>query len=269
MAGPSPEGGVVHRNSRGVMIFVGVFRSQWHPVSSSSAPVMGSAKPAYLPESSEDLTSHEKQLKEVLKHPDFFKVAELFTVEDLFKARVHLGHKEGSMHVNMTPFLFGSRLGHLIIDLDQTAEYLRQALNFTAHIAFRGGIILFVSRTPQHQITVENCAKECGEYAHTRFWYQGTLTNSAVSFGCVTRLPDLLIFLNTLDSGLQQHTGIKDAAKMLIPTVGVVDTNCNPNLITYPVPGNDDTAASIHLYCKLFKSAILRGKEKREELLKL
>ncbi|XP_068211243.1 small ribosomal subunit protein uS2m-like isoform X3 [Palaemon carinicauda] len=262
---------------------VGLFRSQWHPVSSSSVPVMGSAKVAYQPEPSEDLTSkenqleevltdltsEEKHLKEALKHPDFFKVADLFTVEDLFKARVHLGHTDGSLHSNMTPFIFGSRLGHLIIDLDQTADYLRQALNFTAHIAFRGGIILFVCRSPQHQVSVENWAKECGEYAHTRFWYLGTLTNSTVAFGCVTRLPDLLIFLNTLDSGLEQHRGVEAAAKMLIPSVGIVDTNCNPNLITYPVPGNDDSAASINLYCKLFKNAILRGKEKRKELLGL
>lgn len=60
------------------------------------------------------------------------------------------------------------------------------------------------------------------------------------------------------------HTGIRDAAKMGIATVGIVDSNCNPNMITYPVPGNDDTPASIELYCRLFKTAILRGKEKKE-----
>jgi len=57
---------------------------------------------------------------------------------------------------------------------------------------------------------------------------------------------------------------VKDAAKMLIPTVGIVDSNCNPNLITYPVPGNDDTLCAVELYCKLFKEAILRGKNKRK-----
>lgn len=88
-------------------------------------------------------------------------------------------------------------------------------------------------------------------------------------FGCVTRLPDLIIALHTRYNAIDQHYAIRDAAKMLIPTVGVVDTNCNPNLVTYPVPGNDDSAASVNLYCKLFKTAILRGKEKRKELLNL
>lgn len=95
-----------------------------------------------------------EQMKKVLKHPDYFRVAELFTVEDLFNARVHLGHTEGSLDERMSQFVFGSRLGHLIIDLDQTAVLLRDALNFTAHIAFRGGIILFIGRTPQHQVCI-------------------------------------------------------------------------------------------------------------------
>ncbi|ROT79139.1 putative 28S ribosomal protein S2, mitochondrial isoform X1 [Penaeus vannamei] len=185
--------------------------------------------------------------------------------EDLFKARVHLGHKEGSLDPCMHPFIFGSRLGHLIIDLDQTSQHLREALNFTAHIAYRGGIILFVCRNPQFQHLVENTAKDCGEYAHTRFWQGGILTNSTIQFGCETRLPDLVIFINTLNNVLTQHTAVRDAAKMLIPTVGIVDTNCNPNLITYPVPGNDDTPSAVKLYCDLFKNAILRGKEKRKE----
>lgn len=249
---------------------VGAVRSQCRSFSSFSSPALTSVKPAYnLPESPEEHDVVAEQMKVALQHPDFFKVANLFTVEDLFKARVHLGHKDGSFHSRMTPFIFGSRLGHLIIDLDQTAEHLRQALNFTAHIAFRGGIILFVCRTPQHQFLIENFAQESGEYAHTRFWQGGVLTNSTIQFGCVTRLPDLLIFFNTLDTVLQQHVAVRDAAKMLIPTVGVVDTNCDPSLISYPVPGNDDTTSSIHLYCDLFKSAILRGKEKRKELLGL
>ncbi|CAL4067077.1 unnamed protein product, partial [Meganyctiphanes norvegica] len=204
-------------------------------------------------------------LQDSLKHPDFFKVAELFTVEELFKSRVHLGHKTGSVDDRMTPYIFGARLGCLIFDLDQTADHLRKALNFTAHIAFRGGLILFVSRNPHFQHTVENVAKSCGEFAHCRYWQGGILTNSTVQFGCVTRLPDLIIFINTLNNVMSQHVAVKDAAKMLIPTVGIVDSNCNPNLVTYPVPGNDDTPSAINLYCNLFKTAVLRGKEKRKD----
>lgn len=95
-------------------------------------------------------------MKNALKHPDYFKVSELFTVEDLFNARVHLGHTEGSLDQRMSQFVFGSRLGHLIIDLDQTAVLLQDALNFIAHIAFRGGIILFIGRTPQHQVGINH-----------------------------------------------------------------------------------------------------------------
>ncbi|KZC14799.1 28S ribosomal protein S2, mitochondrial [Dufourea novaeangliae] len=160
----------------------------------------------------------------------------------------------------MRSFIFGSRLGHLIIDLDQTAELLRQALNFTAHIAFRDGIILFIAKNPQISYIVEKTAKECKEFAHTRSWKLGTFSNAEFEFGAVTRLPDLCIFLTTKESVTHQHIAVAHAAKMCIPTIGIVDTNCNPNLITYPVPGNDDSPCAIELYCRLFKDAIRRGK---------
>lgn len=80
-------------------------------------------------------------------------------------------------------------------------------------------------------------------------------------------LPDLCIFLTTLNTVMTQHTAIRDSAKMNIPTIGIVDSNCSPDLVTYVVPGNDDTPASVDLYCKLFKEAILRGKQKRRELM--
>lgn len=199
-----------------------------------------------------------------LRHPDYFKVRKLFTVKDLFDARVHYGHKEGTLDDRMRPFLYGSRLGHLIFDLNQTAELLRDALNFTAHVAYNSGIIMFVCRSPQNAYVVEKTAKECGEFAHTRRWKGGTFTNSSKEFGAVTRLPDLCIFLNTLNNVMLEHRAVSNAAKMCIPTVGVVDSNCNPNFITYPVPGNDDTPCAIELYCKLFKQAILLGKEARD-----
>lgn len=193
----------------------------------------------------------------------------LFTVKDLYDARVHYGHKETSLHEQMETFIFGSRLGHLIIDLDQTAEMLRQALNFTAHIAFRGGIILFVSRNPQTTHLVDKTAKECEEFSQTRYWRRGAFPNSRFQFKTMTRLPDLCIFLSTLDTVATQHVAVTHSAKMSIPTVGIVDTDCNPNLITYPVPGNDDSLCALQLYCSLFKEAIWRGKKAREQLMKL
>lgn len=198
-------------------------------------------------------------------HPDYFNVSDLFTVKDLFNARVHLGHREGSMHKNMTPFIFGSRLSHLVIDLDQTAELLRQALNFVAQVAYKDGIILFITRDAPTAHLVDRTAKEIGEFSHTRSWEEGIFTNSDMAFKIATRLPDLCIFLNTLENDLRQHRGIVSAAKMCIPTVAIVDTNSNPNLVTYPIPGNDDSECAIKLYCDLFKKAIFRGKAARSK----
>lgn len=166
----------------------------------------------------------------------------------------------------MKHFVYGQRLDHIIFDLDKTAVYLRKALNVTAHIAYRDGIIIFFNRGAQNAHLVEQTAIDCGEFSHTRFWRGGAFTNANMQFKAVTRLPDLCIFLNTLNNVMTQHTAVRDAAKMSIPTIGIVDSNCNPNLITYPVPGNDDTPVAIELYCKLFKEAIIRGKTKRKEL---
>lgn len=98
-----------------------------------------------------------------------------------------------------------------------------------------------------------------------RFWCGGVFTNSHRQFQSDIRLPDLCILLNTLDPRMMPHIAVSNSAKMTIPTVGILDTNCDPNLITYPVPGNDDTPVAIELYCNLFKEAILRGKSKRLE----
>lgn len=189
----------------------------------------------------------------------------MFTVTDLFNARIHYGHKEGTLDIRMVPYLFGKRLNHLIFDLDKTALYLRKALNFAAHIAYRDGVILFICRNPQFSYLIEETAIDCGEFAHTRHWRRGNFTNSNHHFGEEIRLPDLCIFINTFTDILQPHTAIKESASMLIPTIGIVDSNCNPNLITYPVPGNDDSLVSIEFYCKVFKEAILRGKQKLKE----
>lgn len=202
-----------------------------------------------------------------MEYDDFFGVKQLFTTKDLFENRVHLGHKEGSLDNRMLPFLYGSRQGHCVFDLDITKDYLQKALNIAAHIAFRDGIIVFFNRSALNSHLVERYAKEAGQFSHTRFWRGGIFTNANVQFGSITRLPDLCIFLNTQNNVLTQHAAVKDSAKMGIPTIGVVDSNCNPNLITYPVPGNDDSHLSIQFYCEVFKKAILLGKEKRLELL--
>ncbi|XP_050175682.1 28S ribosomal protein S2, mitochondrial isoform X2 [Myiozetetes cayanensis] len=192
--------------------------------------------PATAPAVTQPSAADDKLLSEPLLHPDFFNVKELFTLKDLFDARVHLGHKKGCRHRFMEPYIFGCRLDQDIIDLEQTMQHLQLALNFTAHVAYRKGIILFISRKRQFCHLVERTAQACGEYAHTR-----------------------------LNNVFQPHVAIRDAAKMNIPTVGVVDTNCNPSLITYPIPGNDDSPSAVELYCKLFRMTIIRAKDKRRQ----
>ena len=196
---------------------------------------------------------------DILSHPDYFGVKGLVTMEDLFNARVHLGHKTGMWNPLMKPYIYGSRTGIHILNLSHTLELLHKALNVTAHIAYREGITLFVNERPQFEGLIQRTARECGEYFVTQRWRGGTFTNSHMLLGTM-RLPDLMIFTSVPPS----KTAIKEAAMACVPSIGVVDSDCNPNLIMYPVPGNDDTPCAIRLYCRLFSEAIQLGKSKRK-----
>ena len=165
----------------------------------------------------------------------------------------------------MIPYIFGNRLGVDIIDLDQTLPLMQDALNFLAHIAFRDGIIMFVSRHLQTIPMIESLAKKCGEYSHCRNWQDGLFTNALVFYGSIIRPPDVLVFMSTHDTIFKQHPAVIEAAKLNIPTIGIVDTSCDPRLISYPIPGNDDSLSSIELYCKLFEKAIMTGKAERRK----
>ncbi|CAF1556215.1 unnamed protein product [Didymodactylos carnosus] len=200
-----------------------------------------------------------------LDHPDFFNVRNLVTLEDLFKNRAHYGHVTGMRNPWMNDYIYGHRLNTDIIDLDKTLPMLQNALNFLAHIAYRKGIILFLTRYPQHIPLVEKYAQECSEYAHCRNW-EGHFTDIQRLFGYDIRLPDLCIFLHTLHPLNYLHPAVSDSNKMLIPTIALCDTDCNPNIVTYPIPSNDDTPQTIEFYLKLFKQAILNGKIKRKEM---
>ncbi len=103
-----------------------------------------------------------------------------------------------------------------------------------------------------------------GEYSYCRAWGGGVFTDSANFFSSTARLPDLILMLNTrgaLVSG-PAHVAVRDAAKMLIPTVAVVDSAADPRLVTYPVPGNGDSPVAVRLWCGLFAEAISHGKRR-------
>ena len=182
------------------------------------------------------------------------------TVRDLFDARCHYGHKTGSQNIHMRPYIFGNRLGVDVIDLEQTLPLLNDALNFIAHVAFQRGIIMFISRNKQCIPLVERVALSCGEYSHCREFKVGNFAQAKMRLGMETRLPDLAILLTTHNHVFGESVAVDECAKMNIPMVGILDTNCDPRLIDYPVPGNDDTPSSVELYLALFKHAIERGK---------
>uniref|UniRef100_A0A1I7XMP1 Small ribosomal subunit protein uS2m n=1 Tax=Heterorhabditis bacteriophora TaxID=37862 RepID=A0A1I7XMP1_HETBA len=161
--------------------------------------------------------------------------------------------------------LYGERLGVCIFDLDITRTYLLRALNFVAHIAMRGGMILFITTNRDTMFAVEKTAEEVGQYSHVRRWQSGTLTNTRQLLGANVRLPDSIVFLSTLTSLGANHPAIIEAAKMTIPTIGVVDSNSDPAYLTYMIPANDDSLQSIQYLLRLFKEAVQRGQQARRE----
>ncbi|KAF8570987.1 hypothetical protein P879_04315 [Paragonimus westermani] len=215
--------------------------------------------------STEVLTPH----TDPLDVPDYFNLKDVVTVRELFHARAHFGHRALLRNEYMIPYIYGCRQGVDIIDLDQTRSLLFDALNFTAHIAYRKGIILFISQNQQMLPLVERTARHVGEFSYCRHWSTGVFTDAKNTLNEAVRLPDLVIFISTLTSLAQPHPAVRDAAKMLIPSVGIVDTNADPRLVTYPVPGNDDTPVTIRLWCALFAEAITRGKRRAERDMKV
>ncbi|KAK0063778.1 28S ribosomal protein S2 mitochondrial [Biomphalaria pfeifferi] len=201
-----------------------------------------------------------------LQHKDYFGLKHLVTLRDLFNARVHYGHNAGLRHESMTPYIYGCRQGIDIIDLEQTLSLLEQALNVCAHIVYRGGMVLFVCRNLQFLPWVEKTVRELGEYAHCRPWKRGIFTNAANIFNTLPIYPELCIFLGTQDTVFETHRAVVESNKLLIPSIGILDTNTDcASLITYPIPGNDDSPESLALYLHLFKTAILKAKEKRKQ----
>ena len=128
---------------------------------------------------------------------------------------------------------------------------------------YRHGIVLFVSTHPRFEELTQRTARECREYFITRKWRGGTFTNSYMVTGS-TRNPDVVVFLHLPSLG-RNTLAVKEAAQANIPSIGIVDSDCNPNLIMYPIPGNDDTPSAVELYCQLFKKAVLRAKQVRNK----
>ena len=220
-----------------------------------------------------------------------------FTMRQLLEAGVHFGHQTQRWNPRMGEFIYGARNGIHIMDLTQTVPMLDAALNVIRETVAKGGRLLFVGTKRQASTAIADSAEKCAQYYMNHRWLGGTLTNwktvslsinrlksideqmeSAVegmtkkerlgmereqhklqaSLGGIREMggvPDLLFVIDVKKEAL----AIAEANKLGIPVVAIVDTNCSPDGIDYIIPGNDDAARAIGLYCDLACRAALDG----------
>ena len=221
-----------------------------------------------------------------------------FSMRQLLEAGAHFGHQTHRWNPKMDKFIFGSRSNIHIIDLSQSIPLLHQALVKVREVAAGGGRVLFVGTKRQASDPIATAAKRCAQYYVNHRWLGGTLTNWRTVSGSIARLRELEGLLEGGEtSGRQKKEvlkltrerdklelslgGIKDmggipdlmfvidtnkeaiaileARKLNIPVIAILDTNCNPDGITFPIPGNDDAARAIQLYCDLLADSVLDG----------
>jgi small subunit ribosomal protein S2 len=220
-----------------------------------------------------------------------------FSMRQLLEAGVHFGHQTQRWNPRMAPYIYGDRNGIHIIDLTQTVPMLDAALKVIRDTVAKGGRILFVGTKRQAQKPIAEAAEKCAQYYMNHRWLGGTLTNWKTVSQSIARLkeidelmangaegltkkerlgmerdqqklqaslggiremggvPDLLF---VIDVG-KEDLAILEAKKLGIPVVAVVDTNCAPEGVDYMIPGNDDAARAISLYCDLVARAALDG----------
>ncbi len=226
------------------------------------------------------------------------------SMRKMLEAGVHFGHQTARWNPKMKPYIFGARNGIYIINLEETVKLFRQAYNFVIQTVANGGDILFVGTKLAAQEEIKNQANRCGmPYVNNR-WPGGMLTNFMTVKTSIDKLKDLdarfekddwgnytkkeiLMFqrsreklersfsgvkeMNRIPSVMfvvdtvKEHIAIKEAVKLGIEVVAVVDTNCDPDDIDYPIPGNDDAMRSITLFSNAIADAVMEGKLVFEE----
>lgn len=224
----------------------------------------------------------------------------------LIDAGVHFGHQTKRWNPRMRPYIYGARNGIHIIDLDQTAELFKRAYNFVADTAGRGGHVLFVGTKRQAAEVVREEAERAGQFFVTGRWLGGTLTNFRTMKSGIDRLRDIEAQIEdgTIDSlrkkealsirregeklekylgGIKkmdslpsvlfvidpqnEHIAVNEARKLHIPIVALTDTNCDPELIDFVIPGNDDAIRSIKLITSRIADACLEGSHRHRDFL--
>ena len=220
-----------------------------------------------------------------------------FTMRQLLEAGVHYGHQTARWNPKMGEYIYGDRNGIHILDLTQTVPMLDQALKVVRDTVAKGGRILFVGTKRQAQKPIAEAAEKCAQYYMNHRWLGGTLTNWKTVSQSIQRLKQFDELLATGAEGLtkkerlnmereqaklqaslggiremggvpdllfivdvgKEDLAILEAKKLGIPVVAVVDTNCSPKGVDYVIPGNDDAARAISLYCDLIARAALDG----------
>ncbi len=227
------------------------------------------------------------------------------TIKQLLEAGAHFGHQTSRWHPRMKTYIFTKRNGIHIIDLEQTASMLDKACDFVRQVADEGGSILFVGTKRQAQEAVAEEAQRCGMYYVNQRWLGGVLTNFATiqaridylvrledrqAKGDFNRLPkkealkleDEILRLNRQMGGIKEMTSLPsalfivdpakerialaEAKRVGIPVVAMVDTNCNPDEIDYPIPANDDAIKTIKLICSKIADSVIEGKTGEAEV---
>lgn len=221
-----------------------------------------------------------------------------FSMRQLLEAGVHFGHQAHRWNPKMRKYIYGVRGGIHIMDLSKTVPLLHQALVEIRDIVAKGGRVLFVGTKRQASEIVAESAKRCAQYYVNHRWLGGTLTNWGTVSNSIKRYKELnalfekpdelgltkkeLLNLqrerNKLDKALggiadmgglpsaifvidtnKEAIAVKEARKLGIPVIAVVDTNCDPDMISNPFPGNDDASRAVSLYCNLIADSIIDG----------
>jgi small subunit ribosomal protein S2 len=227
------------------------------------------------------------------------------SMKQLLEAGVHFGHQTSRWNPKMKPYIFGARNGIYIIDLQRTVKLFETAYAFVRELAANDGTLLFVGTKKQAQDAIREEAVRCGMFYVNNRWLGGTLTNfqtikqsidrlkkceetledpamaealtkkemlnisrerdkllsSLGGIKAMRKLPDALFVIDPK----KEEIAVREANKLHIPVVAVVDTNCDPDVVDYKIPGNDDAIRAIRLFCAAMADAALEGKAVLEE----
>ncbi|WP_173932168.1 30S ribosomal protein S2 [Chelativorans sp. Marseille-P2723] len=225
-----------------------------------------------------------------------------FSMRQLLEAGVHFGHQTHRWNPKMDPYIFGARNNIHIIDLSQTVPLLHQALKTVSDTVAKGGRVLFVGTKRQASDIVADAARRCAQYYVNSRWLGGMLTNWKTISNSIQRLrrldemladeslrftkkerlnlererdkleralggirdmgstPDMMFVVDTNKEAI----AVQEARRLGIPVIAIIDSNCDPDLVDYPIPGNDDAARAIALYCDLISKAAIDGIERQQ-----